>query len=103
MLALDQATGLLTLKQPGSTPFHSNLHILRIQDVQASMVSLHWHGYALAAYVHVAMYTANTQPARALDGRTAAVLVGYMRMLPVNAVGISSSAGHEQQRQAAVH
>jgi hypothetical protein len=35
VLALDQATGLLTLKQPGSTPFHSNLRILRIQDVQS--------------------------------------------------------------------
>ena len=55
MLALDQATGLLTLKQPGSTPFNSNLRILRIQDVQVIIVSLGWHGRALAAYVHAAM------------------------------------------------
>ncbi len=36
VLALDEATGLLTLKQPGSTPFHSNLRILRIEHVQVS-------------------------------------------------------------------
>ena len=36
VLALDEATGLLTLKQPGSTPFHSNLRILRTEHVQAS-------------------------------------------------------------------
>jgi hypothetical protein len=41
IMALDQAIGLLTVKQPGSTPFHSNLRILRIQDVQVSIASLH--------------------------------------------------------------
>ena len=33
VLAVDVGSGLLTLKQPGSTPFHSNLRVLRTEHV----------------------------------------------------------------------
>jgi hypothetical protein len=69
ILALDQATGLLTLKQPGSTPFHSNLRILRIQDVQVSIASFDNHSCALALHVYAVVHTTKTQPGHAPGGR----------------------------------
>lgn len=39
VLALDTAVGLLTLKQPGSTPFHSNLRVIRTEHVQVGMAA----------------------------------------------------------------
>jgi len=38
VLALDEASGLLTLKQPGSTPFHSNLRVLRTDQITVSIL-----------------------------------------------------------------
>lgn len=50
VLALDAASGLVTLKQPGSTPFHSNLRVLRIDQITARGPALPCLQYHPASY-----------------------------------------------------